>query len=99
MNNREKVLKLLRSADETNFTLALELAKGMPDLNLQKILKEYQELYECLVKKVEIDNIGARHIQILTNLDLGTVTKKTVSLPKNWEHLTQLKYLYQKLRT
>lgn len=60
--NEEKFLQLLRSPDEANIELALEIAKGMPEVGLEKDLEPYrvlcQTLYPDLPKEMDTERMA-----------------------------------------
>lgn len=47
MNTKEKFLQLLRSTDEANVALALEIANGIPEVDIEKQLEIYQAVYDA----------------------------------------------------
>lgn len=61
MNTKEKFLQLLHSSDVTNVKLALEMAQGMPEMDVIPYLKGYQQLYECFFDEI-LQKISAEQI-------------------------------------
>lgn len=91
-NIQKKFEQLFHSVDEGNVKLALEMAKGLPVINLKQILQEYQEVYECVFDITLDTPINVEQIVQLNQpyLELCDINP----LPESLGCLTYLKELY-----
>ncbi|WP_157558458.1 hypothetical protein [Microscilla marina] len=93
MSYLEEFLRLLSSIDTTNVTLALEMAKGLPDIDVAYYLNNYKILYQHFFDEVFEDIDGEQIVQVneLKELDMSFETFERLSKPLS--HLFSLQNL------
>ncbi|HAS40784.1 MAG TPA: hypothetical protein DCS93_09910 [Microscillaceae bacterium] len=89
---KEKLMRLLRSADETNVALGFEIAKGHPLIDLEAFKRSYLPLWKHLMGE-NISTVEPVHMAALNQPTLDLSHKDITYVPPEIGILTNLRKL------